>query len=504
MAYMVSYARICPDNSKYVQFNPLNLHPIDGLKVLLEQQIFADYLLYTSRTVAADSILQKNREFFNCLPSRINEGDYGPAANLYAEGLELYNRGVVESITNGVGPAVARTLYNIFSLDSGAKYINGEYVSSINSTFLTEYLAWRFGIVVDPNKQGDTELHYSELYVPRTELVLNRDPAKNRHDNDNWLTVINLEPHKCDGFKLVTINQDSYPTLFGLIGRLNLNSLHVDDLIPILAGFSLDHVRYGMTDLPNNAGFGVEDVCFDLVTERCYSNSAGLSYVSGLTEFINMLKKMYVEQRIQGVEDLALFGELLARCGETADLVNYFTKPIAEITASEALSFRKSVYADLVADRFYSGMEAVDDIGSTTDDNGQDASGAGDTQSDTQPADQNEGADKTEAPAEDANATDQPGEDKEEMKKGKELHRPTIDPEKMLLEMASTSETLSDYIFRETVSKRIDNVLKNPPENARPNDLMMLKRWRSSWLWLTSISCLRDFLTRLSLRLSNP
>jgi hypothetical protein len=149
-------------------------------------------------------------------------------------------------------------------------------------------------------------------------------------------------------------------------------------------------------------------------------------------------------------------------------------------------------------------MEAVDDIGSTTDDNGQDASGAGDTQSDTQPADQNEGADKTEAPAEDANATDQPGEDKEELKKGKELHRPTIDPEKMLLEMASTSETLSDYIFRETVSKRIDNVLKNPPENARPNDLMMLKRWRSSWLWLTSISCLRDFLTRLSLRLSNP
>ena len=73
----------------------------------------------------------------------------------------------------------------------------------------------------------------------------------------------------------------------------------------------------------------------------------------------------------------------------------------------------------------------------------------------------------------------------------------------MILELAGPNESMKDYVFRDTIAKRIVNTLKNPPENASPNDLIMLKRWLSRWLYLASVACLRDFLTRLSLRLSD-
>jgi hypothetical protein len=148
------------------------------------------------------------------------------------------------------------------------------------------------------------------------------------------------------------------------------------------------------------------------------------------------------------VKDTELFGELLTKIGEHQDIVNYFTKPITKISATEALAFRTSVYADIVSDRFSPGCESMEE----EEDNSK--------------------------------------------------VQPEIDPSKMLLELAKPSEPMSDYIYRETVSRRISNLLKSPPENAMPNDLLMLKRWRSRWLYLASISCLRDFLTRVSLRLS--
>ena len=81
--------------------------------------------------------------------------------------------------------------------------------------------------------------------------------------------------------------------------------------------------------------------------------------------------------------------------------------------------------------------------------------------------------------------------------------KPQIDPQKMLLEISNPqNEALSDYMYRELVAQSISAIIKNPPNNARPNDILMLKRWRSRWLYLASVACLRDFLTRVSLRLS--
>jgi hypothetical protein len=140
-------------------------------------------------------------------------------------------------------------------------------------------------------------------------------------------------------------------------------------------------------------------------------------------------------------------------------------------------------------------MEAIGDDDTTTTDTPEEGL--------TEPTD--DGATKPQEPVTEDSLNEGPDpEDTSINDQTQDIHKPTIDPKLMLLEMASPDESLSDYIFRETVSLRIDNFLRNPPENASPNDLLMLKRWRSSWLWLTSISCLRDFLTRLKLRLSNP
>ena len=81
--------------------------------------------------------------------------------------------------------------------------------------------------------------------------------------------------------------------------------------------------------------------------------------------------------------------------------------------------------------------------------------------------------------------------------------KPPLDPKMMLLELANPTQSMSDYIYREMVARRISYIIKNPPENALPNDILMLKRWRSRWLYLASIACLRDFLSRVSIRLSD-
>ena len=93
---------------------------------------------------------------------------------------------------------------------------------------------------------------------------------------------------------------------------------------------------------------------------------------------------------------------------------------------------------------------------------------------------------------------------KEDNDKPTKKVKPQIDPSKMLLEISNPqNEVMSDYLYREIVAQRIGTLIKNPPRNAHPNDIIMLKRWRSRWLYLASVACLRDFLTRISLRLSN-
>ena len=94
--------------------------------------------------------------------------------------------------------------------------------------------------------------------------------------------------------------------------------------------------------------------------------------------------------------------------------------------------------------------------------------------------------------------TDVPNEEDTE----EENNKPAIDPNMALFELAKPNSSMKDWMYRTIVARKISAILKNPPENARPSDLILLKRWRSRWLYIVSIPCLRDVLSRISLRLS--
>jgi len=236
-------------------------------------------------------------------------------------------------------------------------------------------------------------------------------------------------------------------------------------------------------------------VCYDVITGSSYTSDdldAG-STIADRGDWINLLKTMIQEGRLQKVHNNRLFGDLLARMGVDSDTVNYFTKNITQISTREASAFRNSVFSSVAGDKFIAGTEADDE---TTEDDQTD-----DTIASTDDTDANTG----EAP-EDDTSLDMSGSDGTstgDQQPDVEKVKPQIDPEKMLLELAAPSNTqLSGYLYRRVVAERLDNLINQPPQNARPSDILMLKRWRANWLYLVSIACLRDFLTRISLRLS--
>jgi hypothetical protein len=237
------------------------------------------------------------------------------------------------------------------------------------------------------------------------------------------------------------------------------------------------------------------------------TNYAGNDKCEDRSVWIETLRDMILKGQLQSDIDGELFGELLARIGENSDLVNYFKKPITVVSATEALAFRGSVFAEFLPDKIEAGLEAMDEKDQDSDesDNENDSTGEdadAETSNDDTSADTGDDTETTpdEGSTDTAETTTPEPEKKDQ---SAEKVRPQIDPGKMLLELANPTDSMSDYIYRETVSRRIASILKNPPENAMPNDLLMLKRWRSRWLYLASIACLRDFLTRVSLRISN-
>lgn len=158
--------------------------------------------------------------------------------------------------------------------------------------------------------------------------------------------------------------------------------------------------------------------------------------------------------------------------------------------------------ASIIKDRFVVSMEADDETAPADDtaNTGDDASGTDGTDTTDDAADTGDASPDLGGTDELAGGTSDPDDTEDKPKKVK----PQIDPDKMLLELSNPqSEPMTDYVYREIVAQRISNLIKQPPRNARPNDIVMLKRWKSRWLYLASIACLRDFLTRVSLRLSN-
>ena len=222
---------------------------------------------------------------------------------------------------------------------------------------------------------------------------------------------------------------------------------------------------------------------------------------------MKFVKSLIDANHMQPAQDNKLFGELLNKIGESENLVNFFTKDIDHITAQEALEFRNSKYVSFIQKHAFASME--DDNEENTDENDEnpnDDDVNDDTSGDENTDDADTGDDTGGDVMGDLGGTDEMNDTSAEEDKDKPTKKvkPQIDPSKMLLEISNPqNEVMSDYLYREIISQRIATIIKNPPKNAHPNDIIMLKRWRSRWLYLASVACLRDFLTRISLRLSN-
>ena len=497
MAHMMQLARIChqsEEEEKYFQMNVAALAPMDALKVVLEQAMYAHYLRMASSSVTIPEYISTVREMFALIPFSVESDD--PAyTTIYDRGLRVCSV-ILESLTmeseeatrhlETINPTDVRM---VFRMPTEGEYRHREYLATMTDTFCTEWCAFFLG-------KYDNELYPAgvladgAIFVPSVETFINYDPARNKEDNqaNNTAMLIDLTPMAVGSFKL---NLEEYPKIciHCFIQQFNMQDRSVDDLVGLLASFAIDHDpyyqnKYGMAGFDREPKFRVTDICFDLVTGSDFvPTTNNRDAVCDKEYFLDNIQKMLKEHHIRPVEDYTLFGELIRRLGETLEVVNFFIKPVNAILAAEALAFRSSVYAGFIQDRVFASMEAVGE----------------DTVDDTDTEDDQEVAEDSDDGSEDQENNDVDA-DEADVRVDK---KPVIDPDQMMLELAGTKETLSDYIFRETVARRISNLLKNPPENAMPNDLLTLKRWKSRWLFLASVACIRDFLTRISLRLSD-
>lgn len=452
MSVMFTHAMIAPDSHDIInyKFIPNALHPFDQMKFILEQYIYCDYLMSACGVSMVTNDFSKTIDsYYKNLPNKILTRD-NSLNSLYLTGIELIERFKTHSGAR-LNDGQCFDLYRIFAHAPMQTYYNNLYTSTMNKMFLDEYLFittyW-----VNEQEFPDLTMYECALFVPQMTLTKGCETEQRTPDVHQ---AIVLTPRIMESFGRKNQSSKWFESSFlgELIEKFDMRRYSLDELIGMLAGFSLDHSKYVMT---NNGIYGSQpsfaDICYDLVTGSSFVDldSAGKNRIPDLDTWLKSITRMISNGKLKTTQDNELFGQFLAKIGSNADLVNYFTKPITQISATEALAFRSSTFADIISDRLVAGMEDLEES------------------------------------------------DKEKTTKA----LPEIDPDKMLLEIANPSETMSDYIYRETVASRISMILDNPPANAKPNDLLMLKRWRAKWLYLASISCLRDFLTRISLRLS--
>lgn len=484
MSVLLTHAVIpaCKRDQTY-NFNPEGLHPFDKMKFVLEQAIYWDYLhRVCGNTTSVNDLKNSVAYYRRTLKNNIFDRDV-VLNTLYSIGYSAIDKLLNEKDYYSIKLVDLESIFSRNPLPTASD--EGIYRCSMQYEFLVEHYAiatrkW------DTNKYPTGIMLECALYVPSIKLI-----SKKQKDTKalNDSICISLEPKTMSSFNFNELTKHRNMCPHCIMQAFDMHEISLDEYVALLACFSLDHNKYIMN--VHDTDFSVADVCFDLVTGSSYTallGSAGMDLVKDLEPWLTFVKNMISSGKLKSSKDNELFGELLAKLGEDSKIVNYFTKPLNQITATEALSFRNSFFSDFISDRLAIGMEDIDQ--SSEDDSSNDEA---DKSVDSETPEVNTSID---------GATD--GDLVTEKVPEEDINiKPQIDPGKMLLELAKSADSMSDYIYRETVSRRISSILKNPPENAMPNDLLMLKRWRSRWLYLASISCLRDFLTRVSLRLSN-
>lgn len=508
------------DKVTKVNFVPEALHPFNALKIIAEQIIFINFISmgdFGPAQTNNHAFLEKLYTHLSNLPKEIHTGN-SALDNIYRQ-VHIWTTKILvdHDYTDEDYLVSVKTLLNapIVEPERLAREALDYYTGSITETFVDEwmYLVYKF---YDSDKYPQRELSGAPIYLP-SQLFQQKGEYMRITKNQKDRTVVMLSPVPgCSSFLFSQQNQNSrglgsasHVTALDYISQFDLRDYDIDGIIGFLAAFCVHQDQYDMTFGDSPISTGLTRICFDLVTGSSYVKNAGLkrSEISSLDLFLNWVKTAVASGHLKPISDYDLFGNLLAIAGESTDLVNYFTKPVNSILATEAYAFRNSGYADLVQDRVLAGLEAAEDDVDPEDEDteGGESDDFGDVD-DTTDTDMTD----TEDDAPDMGSTGDLGTDDtltgdtdEDTSETADSDKAPIDPNKMLLELNANDPKLKDYLLRDIVARRIASILKNPPENARPNDLLLLKRWQSRWLYLTSIACLKDFLMRLPIRLTD-
>lgn len=508
MSNMVSYAMITSDDVSSPTGAPgvfllSDLHPFDRMKVVLEQAIYLDYLQKCSVTTTLKDYRQNVVSMFNQLSDKIFDNDDVIRTTLYSTGYNAIRKLIHGDPTKLLvdGTINAYDIYNIFRQNNATAYYGNRYVSTMTKDFLDLWIASTCGWY-NSEEFPDGITHNCALYRPEVTICSIKENINAYISQDVCIT---LTPVVMSSFNLRDAKNNNRNCLSCYLTNFNMRTFSLDDIIGLYASFAIDHDKYVMTNSSDSAKITMADVCFDMITGSSYVSvytPTGKARIVDFELWIKFVKNLVDANKMRPAQDNKLFGELLNKIGESELLVNFFTKDIDHITAQEAFAFRNSVYKSLIEKHTFISMED-DTEDDTTDDTDV---GTSDETTDTETNSEDDTDLDTDNSTGDLGGTDEMNsmDSKEDNDKPTKKVKPQIDPSKMLLEISNPqNEVMSDYLYREIVAQRIGTLIKNPPRNAHPNDIIMLKRWRSRWLYLASVACLRDFLTRISLRLSN-
>lgn len=510
MSNMVSYTMITSDDASSPVGAPgvfllSDLHTFDQMKVVLEQAIYLDYLQKCSVTTTLKDYRQNVVSMFNKLPTKLYDADDVIRNTLYDTGYNATKKLIYNDPTKLLvdGTINAYDIYNIFRQNNATAYYGNRYVSTMTKDFLDLWIASTCGWY-NTEEFPDGITHNCALYRPEVTMCSIKENINAYISQDVCIT---LTPVVMSSFNLRDAKNNNRNCLSCYLTNFNMRTFSLDDIIGLYASFAIDHDKYVMTNSSDSVKITMADICFDMITGSSYVSvytPTGKARIVDFELWVKFVKNLIDSNKLQPAQDNKLFGELLNKIGESELLVNFFTKDIDHITAQEALTFRNSVYKSLIQKHAFVSMEddTEDDDTSSEDENTEDTDNQNNDTSDDTTDDELDTGNSTG----DLGGTDEMNnvDSKEDTDQPTKKVKPQIDPSKMLLEISNPqNEVLSDYLYREIVSQRIGTLIKNPPRNAHPNDIIMLKRWRSRWLYLASVSCLRDFLTRISLRLSN-
>lgn len=517
MKHFFSYIRVNNDtraveSSPKYQVLALNkLHPIDAIKVLTEQYLLIGYLDLTECNLTAMSLRSTINDLLNELPARLS-GKFSVFDDLYQQGLKR----CYALSGQQYGSIHPEEIISLFRYDTEAKYDSFIYHGSITEDFLYQLcnLLMNYqNTSIFPNNK----LLGTNFYAPAICPVVVELPGISNTE-DKYHCVIELWGIEVSSYDATGSNG----SLLDIVERFSFPNTDINRMIGILSSFSIERYKYDMTNFGAKSKIALQDVCFDVVTMIAPTCAYGQCCIDVL-DTVNLDKELKVFVRMVDAGKLrplcgdksacGFIGKLLRSCNADPQLVNYFSKPVEAITAAESYAYTHSKLAKLIKDqRLILATEADEpDLNSAGMDNTDNSSPQNDSQDnngDNAPNDNpnddagNDDTDMDFTSGEDADDDNVDNNKDEDLPTKKANHRPEIDPKYMLLELGSPAESLSDYLYRDLVSRRISYILKNPPENARPDVLQLLKVWKNQWLFIVSIPTIRDFLSRIALRIS--